>query len=95
MHILSQFNEQYRGLFGNLDEDDESEQKEAKNAESVFTENFGWIYSTKQVADMEGIPLDSVYDLSVIQFLNDLAYLKQKRLVDEYQYQQSTKGSIR
>lgn len=95
MHILSQFNEQYRGLFGHLDEDDEAEQKEAKNAESVFTENFGWIYSAKQVAEMEGIPLDAVYDLSVIQFLNDLAYLKQKRLVDEYQYQQSAKrGSI-
>ena len=69
--------------------------KRLKNAESVFTENFGWIYSAKQVAEMEGIPLDAVYDLSVIQFLNDLAYLKQKRLVDEYQYQQSAKrGSI-
>lgn len=95
MHILSQFNEQYRGLFGFANEDDEAEQKETKNAETIFTENFGWIYSAKQVADMEGIPLDAVYDLSVIQFLNDLAYLKQKRLVDEYQYQQSAKrGSI-
>ncbi len=91
MHTLSGFNEQYRGLFGLTHENDEAEQKETKNAESVFTENFGWIYSAKQVAEMEGIPLDAVYDLSVIQFLNDLAYLKQKRLVDEYQYQQSAK----
>jgi hypothetical protein len=95
LHTLSEFNEQYRGLFGFTHEDDETEQKEAKNAETIFTENFGWIYSAKQVAEMEGIPLDAVYDLSVIQFLNDLAYLKQKRLVDEYQYQQSTKrGAI-
>jgi 1-aminocyclopropane-1-carboxylate deaminase/D-cysteine desulfhydrase-like pyridoxal-dependent ACC family enzyme len=94
LHTLSGFNEQYRGLFGLADENDEAEQKETKNAESVFTENFGWIYSAKQVAEMEGIPLDAVYDLSVIQFLNDLAYLKQKRLVDEYQYQQSAKRSF-
>ena len=95
MHILSRFNEQYRGLFGLIDEDDQGEQKESKNPETIFIENFGWIYSAKQVADMERIPLDSVYDLPVVQFLNDLSYLKQKRLVDEYQYKQSTeKGTF-
>jgi len=43
------------------------------------------------VSEFEGIPLDHVYDLPVVQFLNDLMYLKNKREVDEYQYQQSTK----
>ena len=43
------------------------------------------------MSEFEGIPLDHVYDLPVVQFLNDLMYLKNKREVDEYQYQQSTK----
>ena len=43
------------------------------------------------MSEFEGITLDSVYDLPVVQFLNDLMYLKNKREVDEYQHQQSTK----
>ena len=43
------------------------------------------------MSEFEAIPLDQVYDLPVVQFLNDLMYLKNKREVDEYQYQQSTK----
>ena len=43
------------------------------------------------MSEFEAIPLDHVYDLPVVQFLNDLMYLKNKREVDEYQYQQSTK----
>ena len=31
------------------------------------------------VADFEGIPLQSVWDLKVIHFLNDLLYLKLKQ----------------
>ena len=41
------------------------------------------------------IPLDAVYNLPVIQFLNDLAYLKSKKDLDEYQYKQSTKASVK
>lgn len=42
-----------------------------------------------QVAEFERIPLDSVYRLSTINFLNNLAYLKDKaredkRLQDEW-----------
>jgi hypothetical protein len=36
------------------------------------------------------ITLDAVYDLPVVQFLNDLAYLKSKKQLDEYQYKQGT-----
>lgn len=43
------------------------------------------------MSEFEGISLEAVYDLPVVQFLNDLMYLKMKREVDEYQYQQSTK----
>ena len=40
------------------------------------------------VSEFEGIPLDSVWELPVVQFLNDLNYLKQKRLVDNEQEKQ-------
>jgi hypothetical protein len=93
LHTLSVFNEQYRGLFGSDNENGADEQEKTTTPESVFTENFGWIYSAKQVSELESITLDAVYDLPVIQFLNDLSYLKQKRLLDEYQYKQSTKQS--
>lgn len=42
------------------------------------------------MSEFEAIPLDNVYDLPVVQFLNDLMYLKNKREVDEYQHKQST-----
>jgi len=40
--------------------------------------HYGWIYQTKLVADFEGITLDQAFNLPVINFLNDLAYLKAK-----------------
>ena len=43
------------------------------------------------MSEFEGIPLDSVYDLPVVQFLNDLMYLKNKRELDEHQYRESAK----
>jgi len=42
------------------------------------------------VAEFERIETDKVYDLPVIQFLNDLNYLKQKRILDEHQHKQIT-----
>ena len=44
------------------------------------------------MSEFEAIPLDAVYDLPVVQFLNDLSYLKSKRQLDEHQYKQSTSG---
>ena len=43
-----------------------------------FTKHFGWLYNAKMVADFEGIPVESVWGLKVIHFLNDLLYLKLK-----------------
>lgn len=37
---------------------------------------WGWIHSTKQVADFENITLTEGYKLNVIHYLNTLAYLK-------------------
>jgi len=39
-------------------------------------ERWGWVHSTKQVADFENITVSEAYNLKVIQYLNTLAYLK-------------------
>ena len=39
---------------------------------------YGWIYQTKLVADHEKISLAESFELSTINFLNDLAYIKSK-----------------
>lgn len=43
---------------------------------SKFTQIYGWQYCVKQVADHENIKLNEAYELSTIQFLNSLAYIK-------------------
>ena len=75
---LNKLIKSYSGLFG-LGERNEEEEKP-----HPFIEKYGWLFSAKQVADYEGIPLDKVYDLPVIQALNDLSYLKAKQNFDKW-----------
>jgi hypothetical protein len=75
---LNKLIKSYSGLFG-LGEQNEEEEKP-----HPFIEKYGWLFSAKQVADYEGIPLDKVYDLPVIQALNDLSYLKAKQNFDKW-----------
>ena len=67
-------------------------EKKSPTVEDNFTNDWGWVFSAKEVSIFEGIPLDKVYELPVVQFLNDLSYLKSKKQLDEYQYKQSTAG---
>ena len=43
-----------------------------------FMQRFGWHYQSELVSRYEGIKLDEAYQLPTIQYLNDLAYLKEK-----------------
>ena len=79
-------------MFNGGDELEETGQKKSATIEESFASNWGWVFNAKQVSEFENIPLDQVYDLSVIQFLNDLSYLKSKKQLDEHQYKQSTSG---
>ena len=79
-------------MFDGGDELEEVGQKKSATIEESFASNWGWVFNAKQVSEFEAIPLDQVYDLSVIQFLNDLSYLKSKKQLDEHQYKQSTSG---
>ena len=79
-------------MFEGGDELEKAGQKKSATIEENFASNWGWVFNAKQVSEFEAIPLDQVYDLSVIQFLNDLSYLKSKKQLDEHQYKQSTSG---
>jgi hypothetical protein len=92
LFIINQFNGRYHGLFDSTDEFEEGQQKKSATIEESFASNWGWIYNAKQVSEFEAIGLDAVYDLPVVQFLNDLSYLKSKRQLDEHQYKQSASG---
>jgi len=77
VNSLNKLIKSYSGLFGTAEEN-EGEKPHP------FIERYGWLYSAKQVADYEGIPLDKAYDLPVIQALNDLSYLKAKQNFDKW-----------
>ena len=66
----------YKGLFEKDESEDESEELAKPEKPHPFIDQYGWIFSAKQVAEHEGITLDKAFDLPVIQAFNDLAYLK-------------------
>jgi hypothetical protein len=49
-------------------------------------QQFGWQYCAKSVADHENITVDQSYELTTIQFLNSLSYLKAKADFDKEQH---------
>lgn len=72
LDVFKDFNESYKGLFGVED----IEEEDLKPITNPFNEQYGWIFSAKKVAELEGITLEKAFDLPVIQAFNDLAYLK-------------------
>ena len=44
------------------------------------------------VAEHEAVPLESVWELGVLHFLNDLLYIKMKADYDAEQYKRESKG---
>lgn len=51
-------------------------------------ERWGWVHNTKQVADFENITIIQAYQLPIIQYLNDLAYLKDYNKYQDLKYKQ-------
>jgi hypothetical protein len=81
----ARFNNQYQQLFGV----DPNVVGNVQNEE--FNKRYGWIYSATQVAQHEGIPLDSAYALPVKQAFNDLMYIKAKGKYELEQLRNSKK----
>ena len=72
----------YKGLF----EQDKTELEEDAKVEKPhhFIEQFGWIYSAKQVSQHEGISLDKAFELPILQAFNTLAYLKSEQAYQKH-----------
>ena len=66
----------YKGLFEKDEIEDESDEPMKADKPHPFIDQYGWIFSAKQVAEHEGLTLDQAFDLPVVQAFNDLAYLK-------------------
>jgi hypothetical protein len=64
----------YSGLF----HFESGEDDEGFEGGTGFTEQWGWYINLKEVADFENITFEKAQELGVINFLNDLAYLKDK-----------------
>lgn len=71
---MAKFNNRFKGLFEQGDVEEGGEQPDDRN---YFEARFGWIFNAKRVADFENIKLEDCFNLGVIQFLNDLVYLRE------------------
>lgn len=65
----------YKGLF---EIDEQAEPDAEKEKEHPFIQQYGWIFSAKELAAYEGVTLDKAFELPVLQAFNGLAYLKSK-----------------
>jgi hypothetical protein len=84
----------FEGLFGSGNDVEELDEVSSRSPVSNFMRDFGWIYQASLVAEFERIPMEEVYDIPTIQFLNDLSFLKAK---NEYEAEQLKKinGKVR
>ena len=68
LSIIQRINKQYHNLL--------SDQSGTSGEGSPFMERWGWVHSTKQVADFQNISVNDAFELKVVEYLNTLAYLK-------------------
>ena len=92
LSTISAVNGRYPALFGKADNEAGDKQGNGRTATELFIENFGWISNAKMVAEHEAVPLESVWDLGVLHFLNDLLYIKMKADYDAARYNEQSKG---
>lgn len=78
LSIIRGIDKKFASLFDKgVDEGDEP--GESGGGNNSFAANYGWIYSTEQVAELERISLDNAYDMNILQYLSDLVYIKEKQ----------------
>ncbi len=81
---------EFRALFcEGTDNQDEDAQGGSKTHSGSFMQQYGWHYSVQLVAEYERITTEEAWNLSTINFLNDLAYLKAKANYDREQHQKA------
>ena len=75
----------FTGLFGEQDVRSRDEPGQGERGGSKFMHYFGWQYSAKLVAEYENCTVTQGYEMSTIECLNILSYLKSKTDFDNEQ----------
>lgn len=83
LQALHKFIKSYKGLFGDRDDEEGSDEGSSGEAVDAFVRRYGWIYSAREIATFEGISLDQCWELPIVQAFNDMAYLKEKARHDK------------
>ena len=78
LSIIRGIDKRFGALFDKRAGEDNDDGQDSGSSNS-FAVNYGWIYSTEQVAELERISLDSAYDMNILQYLSDLVYIKEKQ----------------
>ena len=73
---ISSFDRKFPSLYEEKPQDDDGNEESGKD---TFTKYYGWIFATEKVAELERITLEQAYDLSTLQYLNDLVYINEKQ----------------
>ena len=75
----------FTGLFGEQDGGNRDESEQSERGGSKFMHYFGWQYSAKLIAEYENCTVTQGYEMSTIECLNILSYLKAKTDFDNEQ----------
>ena len=78
LSIIQRINKQYNNLL--------NDQSGTGEEGSGFMARWGWVYSTKQVADFQNISVAATFEMAVVEYLNTLAYLKDYNKDKDNQY---------
>jgi len=65
----------YAGLF----EIEEDLSEDIPETPHPFLSQYGWLFSARQVAKDQGVKLNDIFDMNIIEALNTLAYLKSEQ----------------
>jgi hypothetical protein len=79
LETYKRFNRNYRTLFNQaVDEGEKINEAPSEGIVETFESRWGWVYNAELLKGFEGVTLDEVWELPIIQALNGLAYLKDK-----------------
>ncbi len=96
MQTYKRLNKGYGTLFGqgNTEEQEGNEGEVERNTET-FEARWGWVYNAELIKGFEGVSLNEVWELPIIQALNGLAYLKDKNQNEVRQIEKMNKRNAR
>ena len=81
----------FSGLFDKGDDGEGDDGRSSRGGVPSFMDVYGWHYQATLVAEYERIKLSEVWELSALNFLNDLSYLKAKAEYEKAVFEQSRK----